>query len=389
MDHKTIPTSPKWSNTTKVFVTVAILLTVVALLIRFSNLIPTLVTAFIIAVLYHPIAEWLNKKLKISWGWSVGIIYLITLILLFGLITLGGIALISQVQGLITFLQTTLYQIPDLLEQLATTIIKIGPFTLDFTYINWGEIGNQLLTAVEPILARLGNIIGGIATGAFGFIGSFILSLITSFLLITETGGVRERILKLEIPGYQEDFLRLGEKINHVWNAFLRGQALVILIRIAIYTTVLGTLGLRYFIGMSLLAALGNFIPYIGVAVVWTIYFLVALFQGTTILGLEPFPYALLVMGVGWFIDNLYDSLFTPRIMGDALKLHPAVIMIAALIGLNLFGILGVLLAAPTAATLKILLIYAENKLTDKNPWIVLDRENEVSQKKALISKKK
>lgn len=385
MNHKSIPKSPRWSNSTKVIVTVAILLLIVALLIRFSNLIPTLVTAFIIAVLYHPIAEWLNKRFKIPWGWSVGIIYLITLVLLFGLITLGGIALINQIQGLITFIQTTLYQIPNLLDQLATTIIEIGPFTLDFTYINWGDIGNQLLTAVEPILARLGNIIGNLATGAFGFFGSFVLSLITSFLLITETGGVREKILQFEIPGYQEDFLRLGEKINHVWNAFLRGQAVVILIRIAIYTLVLGLLGLRYFIGMSLLAAFGNFIPYIGVAVVWSIYFLVALFQGSTIFGLDPFPYAILVMGVGWFIDNLYDSVFTPRIMGDALKLHPAVIMIAALIGLNLFGILGVLLAAPTAATLKIILIYIENKLMDKNPW---DTPAEESKSERKINKK-
>ena len=382
MVHHPVPVSPKWSNSTKVIVTVAILLAIAALIIRFSNLIPILVTAFIIAVLYHPIAEWLNKKLKIPWGWSVGIIYILTLTILFGLMTLGGIALINQTQGLVSFLQTTLYKIPDLLDQLATTIIEIGPFTLDFTYINWDEIGNQLLTALEPILVRLGNIIGNFATGAFGVMGSFLLSLITSFLLITETGGVREKMLQIEIPGYQEDFFRLGEKINHIWNAFLRGQAIVIIVRITIYIIVLGSLGLKYFVGMSLLAAIGNFIPYIGVAVVWSIYFLVALFQGTTLFGLDPFPYALLVMGVGWIIDNVYDSVFTPRIMGDALELHPVVIMIAALVGLNLFGILGVLLAAPAAASLKIILTYVENKLMDKNPWETLDNGNKILRKK-------
>lgn len=382
MDRHPVPASPKWSNSTKVIVTVVILLVIAALIIRFSNLIPILVTAFIIAVLYHPIAEWLNKKLKIPWGWSVGIIYILTLTILSGLMTLGGIALINQIQGLVSFLQTTLYEIPDLLDQLSTTIIEIGPFTLDFTYINWDEIGNQLLTAVEPILARLGNIIGNLATGAFGVIGSFLLSLITSFLLITETGGVREKMLQIEIPGYQEDFLRLGEKINHIWNAFLRGQAIVILVRITIYIIVLGSLGLKYFVGMSLLAAIGNFIPYIGVAVVWSIYFLVALFQGTTLFGLDPFPYAMLVMGAGWIIDNVYDSVFTPRIMGDALELHPVVIMIAALVGLNLFGILGVLLAAPAAASLKIILTYVENKLMDKNPWESFDNRKKILRKR-------
>jgi len=56
--------------------------------------------------------------------------------------------------------------------------------------------------------------------------------------------------------------------------------------------------------------------------------------------------------------------------------------MIAALVGLNLFGILGVLLAAPAAASLKIILTYVENKLMDKNPWETLDNGNKILRKK-------
>ncbi len=369
------PVSPKWSNSTKIIVTLLFLAGGIALLIRFSNLLNTLITAFIIAVLFHPLAEWINNKTRLPWAWSVSIIYFFTVIAVFGLLTVGGIALINQIDGLIKFLQDTLYQLPTFFQQFESTKISIGPFNFDFSYINWDQVGNQLLSTVQPILTRVGNFFGGIATGTVGVIGSFLLSLLISFLVITETEGARNRILKLEIPGYQEDFRRLGIKLNTIWNKFVRGQALIFLARFVMYLIILSSLRLRFVLGMALLATLGNFIPYIGVAIVWIINFFVALFQGTTILGLNPFPYAMMVMGVGWILDNAYDTFFAPKIMANVLKLHPAAVLVAVLIGLNLFGILGMFLAPPLLASLKILLEYFEKKLLDQDPW---DTENEI-----------
>ena len=363
------PISPKWSTSTKIIVTLLFLAGAIALLFRFSSLLNTLITAFIIAVLYHPLAEWIHKKTKLPWAWSVSIIYFITVVAVFGLLTVGGIALINQIDGLIKFLQNTLYELPNFFKQLASTNIEIGPFNLDFSYINWDQVGNQLLSTVEPILTRVGNFFGGIATGTVGVIGSFLLSLLISFLVITETEGARNKIIKLEIPGYQEDFRRLGEKLNTIWNKFVRGQALIFLARFIMYLIILSSLRLRFVLGMALLATLGNFIPYIGVAIVWIINFFVALFQGTTIFGLNPFPYAMLVMGVGWILDNAYDTFFAPRIMANVLKLHPAAVLVSVLIGLNLFGILGMFLAPPMLASLKLLMDYSEKKLLDQDPW--------------------
>lgn len=374
-EEKTV--SPKWSTSTKIIVTLLFLAGVIALLIRFSNLLNTLILAFIIAVLYHPLAEWINKKTKLPWAWSVSIIYFITVIAVFGLLTVGGIALINQINGLIKFLQNTLYELPDFFKQITTTNIAIGPFNLDLSYINWDQVGNQLLATVEPILTRIGNFFGGIATGTVGVIGSFLLSLLISFLVITETEGARNKILKLEIPGYQGDIKRLGEKLNTIWNKFVRGQAIIFLARFIMYLVILSSLRLRFVLGMALLATLGNFIPYIGVAIVWIINFFIALFQGTTIFGLNPFPYAMLVMGVGWILDNIYDTFFSPRIMANVLKLHPAAVLVAVLVGLNLFGILGMFLAPPLLASIKVLMDYSEKKLLDQDPWNINQESSE------------
>ncbi len=371
------PVSPQWSTSTKVVVTLLFLAGAIALLLHFSNLLNTLITAFIIAMLYHPIAEWINKKTKLPWAWSVSIIYFITVIAVFGLLTVGGIALINQIDGLIKFLQNTLYELPNFFKQIKTTNFAIGPFNLDFSYINWDQVGNQLLTTVEPILTKVGNFFGGIATGTVGVIGSFLLSLLISFLVITETEGARNKIFKLEIPGYQDDFRRLGEKLNTIWNKFVRGQAIIFLARFILYLVILSSLRLRFVLGMALLATLGNFIPYIGVAIVWIINFFVALFQGTTIFGLNPFPYAMIVMGVGWISDNLYDTFFAPRIMANVLKLHPAAVLVAVLVGLNLFGILGMFLAPPLLASIKVLMDYSEKKLLDQDPWSQIQESSE------------
>ena len=283
MLRKKTPTSPKWSTSTKIIVSLLMLAGVIALLIRFSNLLNMLVVAFIFAVLFHPLAEWVQNKTKIPWGWSVSIVYLFAVLLILGLLMLGGIALINQIEGLIKFFQNLIFDIPGILDDLTATVITIGPFEFDFSYIYWDEVGNWLLTTLEPVLSRTGNIIGGLATGTFGTLGSFFLCLLISYLLITETEGVRERILQIKIPVYHDDFVRLGKKINRIWSEFLRGQAIVFLGRFAMYLVILAVMRVRFVLGMALLATLGNFVPYIGVAIVWILNFFVAFFQGTTI----------------------------------------------------------------------------------------------------------
>jgi predicted PurR-regulated permease PerM len=92
--------------------------------------------------------------------------------------------------------------------------------------------------------------------------------------------------------------------------------------------------------------------------------------QGSTAFGLEQLPYALIVMGTGWILDNIYDTFFSPRFLANALDVHPVAILVGVFVGLNLFGFWGMVLAAPIIATLKLLLSYVGKKLTDQDPWV-------------------
>jgi predicted PurR-regulated permease PerM len=125
----------------------------------------------------------------------------------------------------------------------------------------------------------------------------------------------------------------------------------------------------RFFIGLAVLAGLARFVPYVGPAVTWTTYGLVSYFQGTTIFGLSPFGYVILVVGTSWVVDIILDNFVGTRLMGNVLQIHPAAVMVSALVGANLFGLVGVVLAAPVVATLKLVMTYIFNRLFDQDPW--------------------
>jgi hypothetical protein len=72
---------------------------------------------------------------------------------------------------------------------------------------------------------------------------------------------------------------------------------------------------------------------------------------------------------VALLIDQVHDNLVSPRLMGQTLKVHPAFVLIAAFISANLFGILGIVIAAPMLASLQLFGRYTMRKMLDEDPW--------------------
>jgi predicted PurR-regulated permease PerM len=136
-----------------------------------------------------------------------------------------------------------------------------------------------------------------------------------------------------------------------------------------VYTILLSALGLRYAIGLAFLAGLARFLPYIGPAINWVILVLVAYFQPFKLFDMQPLAYTLLVVVLALLIDQVFDNLVSPRIMADVLKVHPAGVLVMALVAANLLGILGVVIAAPFLATLQLFGQYVLRKMFDQDPW--------------------
>ncbi len=365
--------SPRWGYSTKIVIGLSLSAIFVLLLISIRSLLGPIILAFMLSYLLYPWTERLQHLTRLPWRIAASVVYLLVLFLILGLLTWGGITLVEQVQNLIHFLQGTIDDLPDFINQLTQAPVIIGPFTLDWKNVDVPAIINQLLGIIEPFLSQAGSLVGTLATSAASILGWTIFALVLSYFVVAETRGGLQRMINLPIPAYREDFKRIGHELSIIWNAFLRGQLILFSLTVTIYTITFGILGVRYYFGLALLAGFARFLPYIGSLISWTTYSVVAFSQGYTSFGLMPQYYMLLVFGTAWTTDTILDNLVSPRIFSNALKIHPAAVMVTALIGFNLMGIIGIVLSAPVLATLKLILDYTLHKLLDLDPWANLE----------------
>jgi predicted PurR-regulated permease PerM len=363
------PNSPAWGTNTKLVAALTIVVIIGALLVKFQFIITPLLIALLFAYLFHPVASFLQRKLRFSWNASVAVIYLVVVILLLGLLTLGGVGLVQQVQSLVTIVQDAITTLPQLIASASGKIYQLGPFKVDFSALDLKALSSQVLGVVQPLLSRTGALVGTLAGGAANFLGWSFFVILVSYFVLAESGGLRGQIVPMDVPGYTHDFERLSRELGRTWNAFLRGQMIIFFLAVSVYSIVLSVLGVRYAISLAFLAGLARFVPYVGPAINWTVLVLVSYFQVFKLFGLTPFSYTLLVLITALIIDQIFDNIVSPRILSDALKVHPAAVLVAAIIAANLFGILGVVVAAPILATATLLWKYIMRKMLDLNPW--------------------
>lgn len=367
--NQTSTTSPSWSSTTKLLIGLVIVGVAAFLLYRFADLVTPLLMVIVLAYLLHPVTALIARGLRLSWKVSVNILYLIILLSLIGLLTWGGVGLVSQIQSLIRSVQEIVANLPTYVQQLSTRVFTFGPFKLDMQTLDLNAISQQVLSFVQPLLGRTGSLVGAVAGGAAQIFGWTSFVLIVSYFVMIESSGLRRDLFKIDIPGYTQDFNRLGSELSRIWNAFLRGQIIVFLLAVTIYSILLPILGVRYALGIALMAGLAKFLPYIGPAITWVVMALVTFFQTNHPFGLQPLTYMAMVVIITSIIDWIIDSFVTPRIMASTLKVHPAAVLIAALIAANLLGILGVVIAAPFLASVTLLGKYTMRKMFDQDPW--------------------
>jgi predicted PurR-regulated permease PerM len=367
------PTSPSWSTNTKLVVALTAVVIFGALLVKFQFILSPLLIAFVLAYLFYPLASLLQRKLSFSWNLSVGLIYGIVIILLVTILTWGGVGLGSQAQSVVTFVDEGIKSLPDLIEEISSKVYQVGPFEIDFRNIELESVSRQLLSAIQPALSRTGSIVGTIAGGAANFLGWTLFVILVSYFVLAESGGLRARMVNIEIPGYSSDIERLTRELGRIWNAFLRGQIIIFFLAVLVYTITLSVLGVSYAFSLALLAGVARFLPYVGPAINWIILCIVAYFQDFSLFAASDpsgdFKYTFVVLVVAIIVDQIFDNVVTPRVLSDALKVHPAAVLVAAIIAANLMGLLGVVIAAPMLATVALFWQYIMRKLLDVDPW--------------------
>ncbi|MCJ7537816.1 MAG: AI-2E family transporter [Anaerolineales bacterium] len=363
------PASPIWNSGTKLIVGLTFVGILVALLIYFRSIIGPLLLAFILAYVLHPVAGYLHKKSRLSWRWSVNIVFVLFVLILLSILALSGFAIVQQMQSLINVINTFTVRLPTLVEQIASQSFGIGPYQFGLNQTDLQSLANQILNTLQPVLGRFGSILSSFAASAIVTLGWILFVLVIAYFLLARTGEVTDEMIDFDIPGYNNDISRMNLEFRRIWNVFLRGQMVIFLLAIVLYSILLTTLGVRYALGIAIMAGVARFIPYVGPFIVWIVTALVAFFQNSNYFGLEPWIYAILVVGLCLIVDAILDNIVVPKFHGDTLGLHPAAVLVAALIAARLIGFVGLVLAAPVLASMVLVSRYFLRKLLDQDPW--------------------
>ena len=349
-------------------------------MLYFRSIVGPLLLAFIMTYLLHPVVMRLSNATRLSWRMSVNLIFLLLIILLMGGSTLAGFAIVQQIQNLIGIVQDFIANLPKLIADLSTTVYNIGPFQFDLgQYLNLSTISQEMINTAQSLLGRVGTLVSSFASGAAATIGWTLFVMLISYFILADAGKMPDTIDYVEIPGFDADVRQMGKSLASIWNAFLRGQLIIVGFVILIYVILLTILGVRYSLAIAIVAGLARFVPYVGPAVTWTTLALVAFFQGSTRFGIEPWLYTVIVVGAALLVDQIFDNLVSPRVIGQSLGVHPAAVLVAALVAANLIGIVGVVLAAPVLATLQLVLRYVIRKMLDLDPWPALEAPKQPS----------
>jgi predicted PurR-regulated permease PerM len=346
-------------------------------------MIAPLALAFILTYLLRPVVAFLVARSGLSWHVAVGVLYLVVIIMLISLLTAAGIAIIQQTQGLITSVsQIASSDLPLQLQRVLSAPVQlgpflfdlsrpfsIGPFHFDLSNIDWQALLNPILGAVQPALSQTGTVISNLAGRTAETLGWMLFILIISFYLLFDTHRLAGSFEGMLPPDYTYDARRMVGALVPIWNAFLRGQITLALIMGTLIGVTMTLLGVPYGLVIGLLGGLLQFVPIVGPLIYGTTSIAIVLFQPGTWLGIGPVGHAIIVLVGIVVLQEISDNILVPRVLGSSLHLHPVAMLVFALIAANLAGLVGLLLSAPTLATLRLFGRYVYCKLFDLDPW--------------------
>lgn len=351
---------PRWSPRIKLTISLLLFGLGIYLLYLFRSAIPPLIIAVLLGFVLAPVATWIQSRFRIRRGLATLFTYLLLLLVVVTIPLVIIPPLVAQSTGLTLNIQQLVTQAETLLGR----PYHIVGYTIDLQAAV-ERLVSALQGLVEPVFGQTLRF----AVEAISSLIWIVFILVISFYLVKDAPALSTWLDKLSPPAYRDDSIRLREEINLVWGAFLRGQLTLALVVALIFTVVGFVLGLPFALVMGALAGLLEFIPSIGHGIWMTGAALLALFAGSTWLPIPNWVFALIIVGMHLFFQQFDLNYLIPRIVGRQVRLPPLVVILGIVTGALTAGVLGVVLAAPTIATARVLGRYIYANLLDQDPF--------------------
>jgi predicted PurR-regulated permease PerM len=209
----------------------------------------------------------------------------------------------------------------------------------------------------EYLLGQFGNAVT-LGLTALTTVLQLLLMFIVAFLLAIEAPAVRRDIRRFVPSDYRSDFDQIWRQVRKMLYAYVRGQLLIAGLIGITSGVVCALLRLPDAVALGVIAGFTALIPYLGPFIGAVPAILVGLAQSP--------GQALLVLVAYIVIPNFYLNFIYPKVMGDAVRLPPILVIVALIAGFSWAGILGMFVAVPIAATLRILFDHIYPRLYER-----------------------
>jgi predicted PurR-regulated permease PerM len=310
-----------------------------------------IVAALFLSYLLDPAVSFLERRLRFP-RWAGTLVLFFVVVLGFVLLFLLVIPLVvreihtfadavpgyaSKIRAfLIPWIQRTFsVQVPSTLEDL---VVKFGA---------------ELRGLAQTSLSSLGGMAGWMAKGAGSVlqaVGTILLMVVFTFYFLPKFPAILESAEDLIPRRYLAWIRETASEVNRALAAWIRGQLMVIGVLSVLYSAGLAIAGVKMAVVIGALTGCLAFIPYVGVVLGLSLALLVSLFDYSS---LGQLVGVVAVFGGVQVLDGL---IVTPTLVGEKVGLGTVGVIIALMLGGNLFGFTGVLLAVPTAAALVVVL---------------------------------
>lgn len=312
--------------------------------VLFKTVLLPIMMATVLYYLLNPLVNYL-EKLKVKRVYSILFLYIVII----GLISILIVSVIpflrEQIMSLVQKFPQYARDVEELIEEfVGSQFVYEAQKSLN---INVPDLANNVSTQVSKLLNNTWMVIGIFVGAVKDFLLALIILPFILFYLLKDGKRLPPYILKfLPIPLRKETF-EVMKEINSSISLYIRGQIIVsFCIGLLLFIGFL-IIGLEYASLLALIAAFTSVVPYLGPAIAITPALIIAIVTS---------PIMLLKLIIVWTVVQLIEGKFiSPQIMGRNLHIHPITIIFVILTAGNLFGLIGIILAVPGYAVLKVI----------------------------------
>jgi len=336
----------------KKYYRLALLILLLAMGIYLLYLVRGIFLSFLLAVtltyLLNPIVSTMEQKGTPRVA-AILLTYAALVIIVSGMVLYGMPHIIKQLNQMVNVVPDYAAQVKEFIQSVQKQYARAGiPEAIRNVIddrINW----------IEDYLSQLADRTAKSLMGLAGYVFNIVLAPILAFYLLKDVELFKEKAIRAIPVRWRDDMLTLGSEVHKVLNSFIRGYMTVSLIVGGLTWLAMKILGVEFPAMLGVFAGLTQIIPYFGPVIGALPAIALALLTSKWL--------ALKVIIAFLVIQQLEGSVLSPKILGDQVGLHPLFVILVLLAGGQLFGLMGMILAVPVAAMLKVILTFTLKKL--------------------------